>query len=343
MKGLLQAFKSTPLSILFILLGLMFQAAFCSSWTTTFSLGDSKPAQSALLLGLGSPIRIVTTNGETNYDIRWVILALNFATVYIVAGLVATVLARITRLRRPAMAYGLVAGCAVIVTFLVSIGISRVYWGHFLSRPALLSEISEIAKVKSIVSFKTELDDSGKRTMVSDAAYSLADRIASGKKYGDDCLEERILIDLERRNLLPVAFATTLDGLPDLYALITGSGALASSSKGYDSSAQLRGIAVDATDKSGTRLVIFGLTGGQLSNDHYPYYEMLFRGQKEAAELSFARCQRFFYDAAGMEGFEWNVIWLFLSIPGIVLGIVVFTIGKVIWRKYPDTALAGQS
>jgi hypothetical protein len=241
------------------------------------------------------------------------------------------------------MAYGFVAVVMVVVTFLVSIGISKAYWGYFISRPALLSEVSEIVKVRSIVPFKTKSEDSGKRTIVPDNIYSLSDRIAAGKKYGDDSLEERILIELERKSLLPAAFETTLDGLPELYPLIRGSGALAGSSKGYDSSAQLSGIAVDATDKSGSRLVVLGLTGGQLSNDHYPYYEMLFRGQKDAAELSLSRSQRFFYDAAGMEGFEWNVIWLYVSIPGIVIGIVVFTIAKVIGKRDFGTDVVGQS
>lgn len=343
MKEFLQVFKPTPLSIIFILLGLMLQAVFCSSSSTTISLGNAEPDQSALAFGLGSPIRIITMDGKSNYDIKWVTLAVNLATIYIVAVLIANLLTKITRLRRPAKAYGLVAVSMIVVTFLVSIGLSKAYWGYFMSRPALLREVSEVAQVRVVVPFRTESDDSGKRTIVPDNTYSLSDRIASGKKYGDESLEERILVELEQRNLLPAAFATTFDGLPELYLLIQGSGALATSSKGYDSSARLEGVAVDATDKSGNRLVVLGLRGGQLSDDHYPYYEMLFGGQKDAAGLAFARSQRFFYDAAGMEGFEWNVIWLFLSIPGIVFGIVVFTISKVIWRKNPDTALVGQS
>lgn len=149
-------------------------------------------------------------------------------------------------------------------------------------------------------------------------------------------MEERILVELDRRNLLPAAFATTLDGLPELYQLIQDSGVLATSSPGYDSSARLGGIAVDAFDKAGNRVLVLGLTGGQLSNDHYPYYEMVFRGQKAAAETSFARSQCFYYDAAGMEGFEWYVIMLYLSIAGIAAGFIIFIIGRLIWKKQPD-------
>lgn len=315
---------------------LLLQAVFFSSSTTTISLDKSAPARSSVAFGLGSPITIVTISGKKIYPIKWGFLMLNLAVTFMGSILVAAWLAKITRVQRPARAFGLVAGAAIAATFLVSIGISKAYWGYFISRPALIGEVSEIAKIKAVISFGTELDGYGKYHAVPDNTYSLSDRLASGKKYGDDSLGERILVELDRRNLLPAAFATTTDGLPELYQLIQGSGVLATSSPGYDSSARLGGIAVDADDKAGNRILVLGLTGGQLSNDHYPYYEMVFHEQKAAGELSFARSQHFFYDAAGMEGFEWYVIMLYLSVPGIAAGFIIFTIGRLIWKKQPD-------
>ena len=87
---------------------------------------------------------------------------------------------------------------------------------------------------------------------------------------------------------------------------------------------------VDAADRLGRRLLFLGLTGGEESNDHHPYYELLFRGQAGASDLSFARGQRFFYDVAGMEGFEWYLGWPLLTIPSIIAGFVVFTTLKAI-------------
>lgn len=197
----------------------------------------------------------------------------------------------------------------------------------------MLSEVDEITQVKAIVPFKTDSTDSAKRAIVFDPNYSLSERIANGKKDSYYCLDERILIELERRNLLPAVPTTTLAGFPDLYQLIQNSGTLANSTKGYDSAAELRGVVVDAFDRSGNRIVCLGLTGGQLSNDHYPYYELLFRGQKNAAELSFARGQRFFYDVAGIEGFEWHIIWLYLAALGIVPSLVIFAIARAIWNR----------
>ncbi len=332
MKAILRTLKPTPLSIIFILLALLSQGVFFSSHTATSSFNSTVPEQSAGTFGLGSPITVIAGDGTTSYSIKWVVLALNLATTYVIGGLVAAGLTNATQLRRPAVAYSLVLAAALALVFVVSIMISRRLWGYFMVRPDLLSEVGEIAPVKAVVPLKTASDASGKRTIVPDRDFSLADSMATGKEDSYYCLSARILIELERRNLLPAAPATTLDGLPEFYSLIQTSSTLAKSSEGYDSSAELKGILIDAADKSGGRLVFLGLTGGQLSNDHYPYYEMLFRGRKDARELSFVHDQRFFYDVAGMEGFEWNSILLFLSVPGIVAAFVIFTIARVIWN-----------
>jgi hypothetical protein len=79
-------------------------------------------------------------------------------------------------------------------------------------------------------------------------------------------------------------------------------------------------------------MVLLGLTGMQLSNDHYPCYEILFEGRKGSPGLSYVRGQRFFYDLAGMEGAEWYAIWPPLSLVAVIVGFVVFTIGTVVRR-----------
>lgn len=333
MNNLLRTLKPTLLSILLMLLVLLSQGEFFSSRTTTISLNRTEPEQSATTFGLGSPITVIAGDGTSSYSIKWFVLALNLATTYVIGVLVAAGLTKATKLRRPAVAYSLVLTAALPLVFIISILISKRLWGYFIARPDLLSEVGEIAQVKAVIPVKTESDASGKRTIVPDRDFSVPDSIASGKEDSYYCLSARILIELERRNLLPASSATTLDGMPELYSLIQTSSRLAKSSEGYDSSAQLRGIVVDAVDKSGGRLVFLGLTGGQLSNDHYPYYEMLFRGRKDAGELSFVRGHRFFYDVAGMEGFEWNSILLFLSVPGTVAAFVIFTMGRVLWNR----------
>jgi hypothetical protein len=219
------------------------------------------------------------------------------------------------------------------VAFLVSTGGSKIYWGYFFARPALLREVNEIAQVNAVIPIKTESDVAGKHPIVVNDDFSLTEAIANGKRDPYYCLDERILIELERRKLLPAAHAATFVGLPELCSLVNGSGVLAKSEKGYHSTNFLRGIVVEALDRSGSRLVFLCLEGGQVSNDHYPYYETVFKRRDGSPELSFVRGQRFFYDVAGMEGAEWYSIWPFLSVFGVIAGFVLFTIARGIWSK----------
>ena len=338
MNGSIQMLKPTPLTILMLLVVLLSQVVFLSSTSTTFSIADNAPSQTVRSFALGLPVQSITSNGQTNYHIRWIVFALNLAVSYAFASVSATGIARATRLRRPATAYGLVAVAMIVVAFLAAIGISKAYWGYFMAKPGLLYEFADIEKVRAVVPFKVA-DATGQRTIVVDDSYSLSNRIAFGTKYPDDCLDERILLELERRNLLPPALTLTRSGLPELYPMIHDSDVLANSSQGYDSLARLRGVLVDAIDKLGNRLVFLGLAGGQVSNDHYPYYELLFREQPSSSRLEFVRGQRFFYDAAGMEGFDWYVIWPLLIIPSILVGFVAFTIIKIIRKPELKNAL----
>ncbi len=81
---------------------------------------------------------------------------LNLVATYVCSVVLAAWLAKLTHLKRPASVFGLVTGVAIAMTFLVSIGISRAYWGYFISRPARLNEVSEIVKIKAVVPFGTE-------------------------------------------------------------------------------------------------------------------------------------------------------------------------------------------
>jgi hypothetical protein len=216
------------------------------------------------------------------------------------------------------------------LAFLISITISKAYWGYWFSPPAFLSEVNGVAQVQAIAFFKTQRDTQNP-VIVNDDKYPLSEQLASAKKYSENALTGRVLLELDRRNLIPPNHTATLAGLPDLYSTIQSSGMLERSSDGYNSSAALWGIAVDAIGTSpGERLVFLCVQGGQLSNDHYPYYELLFRGKPDSSQLTFVRGQRYFYDAAGMEGFEWYVIWPILAIPAVLFGFVVLTIVRVV-------------
>jgi hypothetical protein len=319
---MLRLLKPTGLALMLMLLMLVAQAAFLSS-----SRGGYEEYVDSF--GLGSPIQLFAGDHQTRVSINWGVLTANLGSCYLLAALLGRGMTVATGLKRPSVAYGRIAVAAVVITFLISIVMSKRYWGYFMQRPGLLLELKQIAQVDAIIPIKTQKLADGKRAFVVETNYSLAEQIADGKRDTYYCLAERVLIELERRKLLPASPAETLEGLAQLYATVLNSGALAKSDPGYDSAADLQGIVVDALDGASNRMVVVAIRGGRVANDHLPYYELLFRGRKDNADLSFIRGQHFFYDSAGIEGMEWYIGWLLMAPCGVAIGFVVFTIERV--------------
>jgi hypothetical protein len=229
------------------------------------------------------------------------------------------------------MAYGAAALVMVIVSFIVSVSMSRSYWGYLFARPPVLHEIQQVESISAVIPVTTEtLDDGGRRLIVQDD-YSIADRLMYGKNDQYYCLDERLLLAFSEMRLLPDAHTTELPSPPLMFSLVQQTGILAEPDDGYNDSDLLQGVVIDTLSRSGQRLVFVGLTGRQLSNDHYPYYEMAFIGDTGSSTLSYIRGQRFFYDVAGIEGAEWYLIWPFLAIIGVIAGFVVLTLFMLIW------------
>jgi hypothetical protein len=128
-----------------------------------------------------------------------------------------------------------------------------------------------------------------------------------------------------------------------LFPLLQQTSILAEPEEGYNDSDLLQGVVIDALSKSGQRLVFVGLNGRQLSNDHFPYYEIVFTGDTGSSALSYMRGQRFFYDVAGIEGAEWFLVWPFLALAGVVIGFVIVTVFMLIWRLIKRTRKARQT
>ena len=83
---------------------------------------------------------------------------------------------------------------------------------------------------------------------------------------------------------------------------------------------------MEARTRSGSRLVFLSATGGQVSNDRYPCYEMVFERHPQSGQVTFIRGQRFFFDVAGIEGLEWFGIWFIISLSGVMLTLPTVTL-----------------
>src|SRR6266545_182589 len=148
-KAVFRALKPTPLGVIMMLLVLLLQAIFWTSFWMTFTPGVDSPTRWQAAFGIGVPFSIILeengVRGVTRgFRIRWAMLPLNLVFAYLIAGLVAAGIVRVTRLRRPATTYATVAGIMIVVAFFVSTGISKFYWGYFFARPNLLPEAGQI-------------------------------------------------------------------------------------------------------------------------------------------------------------------------------------------------------
>jgi hypothetical protein len=230
---MLRFLRPTGLALMLMLLMLVAQAVFLSSSCTSSDLWGEHGSERVDAFGLGSPVRVFAFTGErqTRLSINWGVLMANLGSCYLLAALLGRGMTAATRLRRPALAYGRIAVVAVVITFLISIVMSKRYRGYFMQGPRLFSELKQMAHVDAIIPIKTQKLADGKRVFVVQTNYSLSDQIADGKRDTYYCLEGRVLIELERRKLLPASPAERLQGLPELYSTVLNSGALAKSTE----------------------------------------------------------------------------------------------------------------
>jgi hypothetical protein len=253
------------------------------------------------------------------------VLTINLVTCYLLSAACVALVKVATGLRRPFLVYGGAVLGVLCLGFPVSVALSRSYWGYFFRRPSVLAELGSVTEVVRVVPVSTEQTAAGGYRLVANADYSVAEHLAYAREDPYYSLDERMLLHLAERHLLPRETAKSLDD-GGLYDLLVETGLLAEPQDGYMSAGLLNGVVVQARTASGAELVFVSATGGQVSNDHYPCYEMVFERQPQSGQLAFVRGQRFFYDVAGMEGAEWYAIWFAISTTGVVLALPIVTL-----------------
>jgi hypothetical protein len=332
MNTILKKLKPTPLLGILLLLILLLQGTTFVWQSGTYSMDGNAPNSHRLSFGIGGPLSITTIDGSTTYDINWLTFICNLACCYILAAILSRVFTNAAPFRRPALVCAVVTLVMIAASFCAAVGISKAYWGYYFARPAVVREVEEVTSVTAVIPVETESDGGGTRKVTPRQNFSVAECLAHGRNDPYYCLVERLLLALDEKKLLPSGHTVDMADLPALFPLIQKTGILARSGKGYEDSDVLGGVVIDAVDKSGRRIVFLGLTGRQVSNDHYPYYEMVFSGSIGSPDLSYVRGQHFFYDLAGIEGVEWYGIWLFFALPAVFIGILAVTAVMPIWR-----------
>jgi hypothetical protein len=241
------------------------------------------------------------------------------------------------------LAFWLGAAGTLALPFVVAIWMNYAIWGYYLARPAVDPRIVEARQIETVTQVETISDPSGSRAFAGGPVGEVDSFIQVHPQEGDYyVLEGRVLRALKDRQALPSeARGMPASRLQSLYKVVDETGRIEEGEPGYWGAKNLRGLVVEALGRDGSRLVFVGVWGGEVSNDHHPYYEFLFTTDSPDGQLRLLSTQRFYYDVAGIEGIEWPVFFSVLAIASLIPTLVVQGVllrrGRRRLRRLEDT------
>lgn len=211
-------------------------------------------------------------------------------------------------------------GLAAVLALIAASAVSKSYWGYWFSRPSLDSRIVEARRYVGVAFLKTGGESKRPLAWVDEDDATVSQAL---KLYQDDAYtygHQRVLQALDTRGILGALPRQKLVELPPISDLVQTTGALIKPDPGYETSgARIFGLALQAEDANGRRLLFVGLQGGQVANDHYPTYEFLFAAAPGTDRFELVSRNRWFIDIAGIEGAEWYILFPFFFVAALVL------------------------
>jgi hypothetical protein len=224
-----------------------------------------------------------------------------------------------------------VVGCFVVGVTTGAV-VSTNYWGYPFARPAI-PEVAKARRVLSVTSLRA-VRQGARCALEAETLPDLHQHLASRRKYVDEFPDLRALVALEDRGLLPPDARPPAWLEPSiLYQAVVDAGILVRGDPGYDLAGCFGGYAIELSLPSGKSRLLFTAGGPEVSNDHHPYYEVLFR--REGTGLIPERKRIAFFDIAGIEGLEWPLLHgIFVTLCFLVTGAtaVVLLIAKGLAR-----------
>jgi hypothetical protein len=220
---------------------------------------------------------------------------------------------------KPLFTIGTASLLALATAFLLSVSFSKSYWGYFFARPSPTKVASYLTSVDGL-SFIKCAEKKKVLECVPDpeSKRSLESARASCTKDAYYCLNNRLLVALGDLGILPGDPDSVEPNLISALPHVLQNGKLLGQpEQGYEP-LKLSGIVVSGADATGARVALAGVSGGQVSNDHYPYVELAIA---QTPELRVLKLHRFFYDFAGIEGLEWFSVFIGLSSIGLLVTI----------------------
>lgn len=220
-------------------------------------------------------------------------------------------------MRTPLLTVSRVSLFALATAFLLSIAFSRSYWGYFFARPSPEKVASRLTSVNGL-SFIECAEAEGALACVPDQERQPT--LESARAYcAEDpyyCLGDRLLVQLGELGILPPdpepVESTLISVIP---RLLRDKDLIAQPDPGYEPM-EFSGLLVSGSGTGGGQVALVGLSGSEVSNDHYPYVELAIAQRPEPRIL---KAQQFYYDIAGIEGLEWFPVFIVSGSIGVLV------------------------
>lgn len=312
--------RPTILSLVVYVCLIVLPSLWCARSEGTITTDDHSGCVWRNSFGPGRLVTITTrengSGGTSSVDVSWVGIGVFLVACYPPARLTAWFVERAAGNTLSPTRWILAgAGLILVLALVLAIGMSKYYWGYFFQRPPASAAVEGIREVTTL-SFVRCSVSSGRARCALRSDHSLSEELQECRKDQYYCLEGRIAVGLRESGRLPANPTPTQPAvLRQVESVLTGQNVLVPSESGYDGNADLTGIVV--TDENGNRgsVLAIAITGREVSNDHYPHYELLVDAGGDKVRI--IRKTVFFYDVAGMEGVE----WLYMFIAAGVLGL----------------------
>lgn len=197
------------------------------------------------------------------------------------------------------------------------------FWGYLIVRPGLLESAKTITEVEHLIPIRTDACDTDKPCELTiDKHETLVETLNSVQDAPYFPNAKCLLDHLQAQGKLPSSFDHNVQEAIAIYAPMLQSPIIATPDAGYTQDF-LQGVVLIGKTKSGQKRAFISARGDQVANDHYPYYEALFAIEQNGNSVQYLDGQRFFFEVAGIEGFEGPLVIF------IVWGVLVLIFGCV--------------
>lgn len=212
--------------------------------------------------------------------------------------------------------------CGMLVSWLLGMTASLLYYDYALFPPRVLKEIRQLKKVDTLVYAKVlhpqEEYEFNNVLSVANASPS------SAREFYEPATRERIP-RLLKHIQVPIEHNRQLnkETLLNVWKMLNDADLLTDGA--YGMGKELYGhIGIGAT-ANGERIGFGGLVGMNIKNDHFIYYEFTFEPEMESPILK--SVQSFYFDVAGLEGvihwFSIFILTLFFTVPASQLAALI--------------------